>query len=282
MAVKSPNMQLSEYLNEKHFFDLESLKEKYVGNSPFPHIVFEDFIKKDLMDDVLLEFPDLSKINSKIEFENQREIKLASRGFSDISPAATKLITFLNSDIFLNYLNSLTDIEETLISDPYLAGGGYHEIKRGGVLKVHADFNKHPNINLDRRLNLLLYLNKDWEDDWGGCLELYDENNLNLPIASIKPNFNTCVIFSTTSFTYHGHPDILNCPENKSRKSLALYYFSSGRPQSEIAGNHSTLFVNTKGEKIRTIGSLRSLVIDITPPILLRKAKNLRRKFSKK
>jgi Rps23 Pro-64 3,4-dihydroxylase Tpa1-like proline 4-hydroxylase len=274
-------MKLSEYLNEKHFSDLEGLNKRYVDNSPFPHIVLKDFIKNDLIDDVLTEFPDLSTIDSKIEFENQREIKLASKGFSDISQAAAKLITFLNSDIFLNYLTSLTGIKETLISDPYLAGGGYHEIKRGGVLKVHADFNKHPNINLDRRLNLLLYLNKDWEDDWGGCLELYDEDNLNLPIVSVKPDFNTCVIFSTTSFTYHGHPDKLSCPENRSRKSLALYYFSSGRPQSEVAGNHSTLFVNTKGEKIRTIGSLRSFIIDITPPILLRKAKNIRRKFSK-
>ena len=274
-------MELNEYLNNDHFSDLENLKEKYLGNAIFPHIVLKDFIKKELLDDVLNEFPDLSKIDSRIEYENSREIKLASKGSSDIQPAATKLISFLNSDIFLNYLNSITDIEETLISDPYLSGAGYHEVKSGGVLKVHVDFNKHPTMNLDRRLNLLLYLNKDWEDDWGGCLELYDKNNLNLPLVSVKPDFNTCVIFSTTSFTYHGHPDALNCPEDKSRKSIALYYFSTGRPASEFAGDHSTLFVNTKGEKFKTMGSLMTLIMDFTPPILLRNAKKLRRKFLK-
>ena len=274
-------MELNEYLNNDHFSDLENLKEKYLGNAIFPHIVLKDFIKKELLDDVLNEFPDLSKIDSRIEYENSREIKLASKGSSDIQPAATKLISFLNSDIFLNYLNSITDIEETLISDPYLSGAGYHEVKSGGVLKVHVDFNKHPTMNLDRRLNLLLYLNKDWEDDWGGCLELYDKNNLNLPLVSVKPDFNTCVIFSTTSFTYHGHPDALNCPEDKSRKSIALYYFSTGRPASEFAGDHSTLFVNTKGEKFKTMGSLMTLIMDFTPPILLRNAKRLRRKFLK-
>ena len=87
----------------------------------------------------------------------------------------------LNSDIFLTYLQKLTGIKEKLFSDPYLLGGGYHEIKKGGFLDVHADFNKYKDVNLDRRINLLLYLNRDWNIEWNGNLGLYNKNNLKSP-----------------------------------------------------------------------------------------------------
>ena len=134
-----------------------------------------------------------------------------------------------------------------MISDPYLNGGGYHEIKKGGFLKIHADFNKHPNLELDRRINLLLYLNKNWNESWGGDFQMFDKN-MNGPIKKIYPHFNTCVIFSTSSNTFHGHPNTLKCPLNKSRKSIALYYFSTGRPKDELNKTHSTIFKNNKSE----------------------------------
>ena len=250
---------------------------QYRNNNPFPHIIFDDFIKKDFLDSVLAEFPDLSIIKNKVQFENQKEIKFASKGSFDLSPTANILVNFLNSDIFLEYLQKLTEIKETLISDPYLSGGGYHEIKRGGVLKVHADYNKHPKLDLDRRVNLLLYLNKDWLSAWGGNLELYNENNLKSPVVSIEPFFNRCVIFTTTSFTYHGHPDNLKCPKERSRKSIALYYFSTGRPKSEISfTEHSTLFVETKGEKF--LPDMKKMIVDWLPPIFVRGLKKLLKK----
>lgn len=272
-------MKINDFINPE-YLDPQALSKAYKDNPPFPHIVMKNFINAQLLDSVLSEFPNLESVDHKAEFSNERSIKLASIGFKDVSNSASKLISFLNSDIFLTYLNQLTGIEEKLLSDPYLSGGGYHEIKHGGHLKVHADFNKHPDFNLDRRLNLLIYLNKDWDDEWGGSLELYDENELNKPAISIKPEFNTCVIFTTTSFTYHGHPDPLNCPTDKSRKSLALYYFSFGRPRSENAGEHSTMFVQTKGENFQTKQySFRSLLIDFSPPILYRNVKRLLRKI---
>ena len=108
------------------------------------------------------------KLSNKLNFKTQNEIKLTSIGMEDLSPSAFKLISFLNSDIFLIYLQKLTGIKEKLFSDPYLLGGGYHEIKKGGFLDVHADFNKYKDVNLDRRINLLLYLNHDWNVEWNG------------------------------------------------------------------------------------------------------------------
>ena len=231
--------------------DAESLSSSYKRARPFPHIVMRDFISDVVLDGVEKEFPDLRLLGGSTvkRFDNSREVKFASRGMGALSPHALILNSYLQSDLFLMWLNKLTGIEEPLISDPYLAGGGYHEILQGGFLKVHADFNKHPKLDLDRRLNLLIYLNRDWIPEWGGALQLFDET-MDRPIQSIQPEFNTAVIFSTTSYTFHGHPDPLTCPSNKSRRSLAYYYFSTGRPENEVSvGAHSTIFKRRPGEE---------------------------------
>ena len=261
-----------------NYSDPEKLNVSYTTNKPFPHIVLDNFIDEGLLKGILDEFPDLSEVKSRREFKTSRETKFISNSSADLSPKAFELISYLNSDIFLTYLQKLTGIKEILISDPYLSGGGYHELKNGGMLKVHADFNKHPSINLDRRINLLLYLNPGWKKEWGGNLELYYENDLNSPCVSVTPEFNRCVIFSTTSFAYHGNPEPIKCPSGISRKSIALYYFSIGRPESEVNTQHGTLFIGTRGERINRWPNFKTLVIDLLPPILFRSIKKLLRK----
>jgi Rps23 Pro-64 3,4-dihydroxylase Tpa1-like proline 4-hydroxylase len=141
---------------------------------------------------------------------------------------------------FVNFLEKLTGIEG-LITDHTLNGGGLHQILRGGKLDIHADYNYHPITQLDRRLNVLVYLNENWHPGWGGNLELWNKDMSSCE-KSIEPFFNRVVIFSTNDDSFHGHPDPLECPETESRKSIALYYYTNGRPESERSAPHSTLF----------------------------------------
>ena len=267
-------LALSHIINDA-WLDAEALHERYCAAQPFPHLCLPDFIRPEMLETVWQEFPDLTALNAdKVQFHDERQIKRASLGMGPLSPAAFELVAKLNSDVFLRYLQQLTDIDETLISDPYLAGGGYHETQRGGLLKIHADFNKHPQLQLDRRLNLLIYLNKDWQPQWGGGLQLY-RDDMSGPVAEIPPDFNTAVIFSTTSSSYHGHPDALQCPEDRARRSLALDYFSTGRPMQESGVKHTTLFKPRKGEVFDQGRNFGDTLIDWCPPILLRHAKRL-------
>jgi len=208
--------------------------------------------------------------------------KNASKGDFYFGIETKQLMAFLNSAYFLQFLQKLTGIKEQLIGDPYFIGGGQHEIKRNGLLKIHADFNKHPTLNLDRRVNVLIYLNKNWDESYGGHFELWDENMESCK-KRISPRFNTIAIFSTTDFSFHGHPNPLNCPENRSRKSLALYYYSNGRPAEEVVQgleNHSTLFKKRKGNsddetifnsviKPKRI-TLKVIIKNFTPPIFFK------------
>ena len=247
-------------LNIKHILSEEfqnltefALKEKknYLTAKPFPNIAFNNFFNNDFLNTILNEFPDLSKLHGSQNYNVKNEIKLSNKNYDNFPTTIKLFIDFLNSDTFLSFLQNITSIEEKLISDPQLEGGGLHEIKRGGVLKVHTDFNRHPTLDLDRRINVLIYLNKNWKDSYGGRLELWNKN-MSMCEKKISPTFNTMVIFSTTDFSNHGHPEPLNCPKDISRKSLALYYFSSGRPKSEVLSKHKknrTFFKGRKGIK---------------------------------
>ena len=155
----------------------------------------------------------------------------------------------MNSQEFINFIQDITSIKEPLKADKNLNGGGLHEIKKGGVLKIHTDFNRHPSLDLDRRVNVLIYLNKDWNDKYGGHLELWDKDMIECK-KKILPIFNRIVIFSTNDFSNHGHPNPVTCPIELSRKSIALYYFSKGRPAEELNRNHlknKTYFKNRSG-----------------------------------
>jgi 2-oxoglutarate-Fe(II)-dependent oxygenase superfamily protein len=250
-------------------------RAEYANAKPFPHVVFDNFFDPALLDLVLTEFPKPGQIKWQ-KFDNGQEIKLASAREATFGPVTRLLLYHLNSMTFLQFLSEVTGIPN-LISDPGFEGGGLHQIVRGGKLGVHADFNRHRDYGLDRRLNLLVYLNKDWRAEYGGNLELWDRDMTKCE-ARVAPLFNRVMVFGTTDFTYHGHPDPLQCPEGMTRKSMALYYFSNGRPAEEITGDHSTLF-RARGQsdfKPTVAQRMRGFAKDLVPPLLARQLRRNR------
>ena len=244
----------------------------YLNAAPFPHAFFDDFFDPSLLDVVLTEFPKPGAIKWQT-FDNEKEIKLASSAESTFGPATRLLLYHLNSITFLEFLSKLTGIEN-LIPDPCFAGGGLHQSPRGGKLGIHADFNKHGRYGFDRRINVLLYLNKDWKEEYGGSLELWSRDMTKCE-AKVLPIFNRMALFSTTSTSYHGLPDPLLCPEGMMRKSLALYYYTNGRPSEEASDSHSTLF-RERGEndfRLTLRQKARRLANDLVPPIIARQFK---------
>jgi Rps23 Pro-64 3,4-dihydroxylase Tpa1-like proline 4-hydroxylase len=241
----------------------------YANAKPYPHIVLDDFFDPEIVDGILEEFPEPGAIRWQ-RFDNANEIKLASAADVSFGPLTRLFLYHLNSITFLEFLSQVTGVEN-LISDPQFEGGGLHQIVRGGKLGVHADFNKHRTYGLDRRLNLLLYLNKNWREEYGGHLQLWDRNMTRCE-TRVAPLFNRVMIFGTTDFTYHGHPDPLQCPEGVTRKSLALYYFTNGRPPEEVTGEHSTIFRARGPEDLRPTAAqrVRKFAHDLVPPIIMR------------
>jgi len=262
--------QLHELAKSKH--------KEYTEAAPFPNIYFDNFFNEEMLEKVLSEFPDMKK-KADLEFEEPGQVKRATKGEYKFGEYTKAFAHFLNSQPFLEFLTHLTGIW-TILPDPYFEGGGFHQILPEGYLKIHADFNKHRWSKLDRRLNVLVYLNKDWHEEWGGHFELWDKD-MKTCQKKLAPVFNRMAIFSTTDFSFHGHPDPLKCPADRSRKSFALYYYTNGRPEEEInhgLEDHSTLFKERPGvnDKLAESSSPgKNLVRQFVPPILWNAAKKI-------
>jgi len=238
-------------INEK-YRDLKQLSQKlsntYQNNHPFPSIYIDDFFEAPFLHQVLNEFPNLEKLKDKIYYTNPNEDKFATIGEKDFGDNTLKLVHFLNSQPFLEFFQELTGIEEPLIPDPYFEGGGFHEIKPNGFLKIHVDFHKNKKLKLNRRVNFLIYLNENWEENYGGHLELWDKD-MSMCVSKILPIFNRVAMFSTTGDSWHGHPDPVKCPIGNSRKSLALYYYTNGRPKNELDHKQENRITTTFNER---------------------------------
>lgn len=216
---------------------------QYAEAKPFPHIVIDSFLLTPHCEEITANIPGIDNFPwfpwHIYGGENSRN-KLASQDLTRFHKEIQSFFQYCNSAAFLMFLESLTGISG-LIPDPYLRGGGIHRIKQGGFLNIHADFNVHTELKLDRRINLLLFLNRDWKEEYGGHLELWNRGMTEC-VQSILPVFNRCVIFNTTDVSFHGHPGPLTCPDDRTRDSLAVYYYTVGRPESERSSSHSTLY----------------------------------------
>jgi hypothetical protein len=215
---------------------LPDLRPAFTNASPFPYIVIDDFLTPEAANGLLAEFGERNENWTAYNHYNEKKSGLTRLEL--MGPRTREIIEQLSSQAFLTFMERLSSIDG-LLADPDLDGGGLHSIKRNGFLNVHVDFKSHTTRpSWSRQLNLLLYLNKDWQDEWGGFLELWDAD-VKTRVQAIKPIFNRCVLFQTSAHaSYHGHPTPLNCPENVIRKSLALYYFRDEGKQLQLEPTH--------------------------------------------
>jgi len=234
----------------------EQHKQDYQNGHPFPFIAIDDFVSDDIISELLKGVPEPDPSsqtrNNSATVEGTDNVpaqkgKVGLREEKDFTPFLRHFLWELNSPSFIQFLEKLTGIPK-LLPDPKMLGGGTHQTLPGGLLRVHADFNIHRIYELDRRINLILYLNRDWKEEYGGHLELWDKEVKNCE-ERILPIDKRCVIFSTGSETWHGHPQPLTCPDGRARQSIALYYYTHGRPEHEQRPRHKTLWPPLPGEE---------------------------------
>jgi Rps23 Pro-64 3,4-dihydroxylase Tpa1-like proline 4-hydroxylase len=254
--------------------------EAYRSAWPFPHAVIDDLIPAEVARACHEEFAQASREHWQLYTDagNTRKLELSDE--TRMGPVSRHLVAQFNGRVMIEFLEELTGIRG-LVGDPHLVGGGLHELGPGGFLRVHADFNIHPLLALDRRLNLLLYLNEDWDESWGGELELWDAEMAGRADPVI-PVLGRAVIFNVTDTSFHGNPNVVSCPPDRARRSLAFYYYSNGRPDAERSEAHSTLYQTPGVAPTRPSAGngsrARRLAKELAPPLLVRAARRARRR----
>lgn len=240
---------------------------EYQSATPYPHICIDGFLPEPVLDKVLSDLKSLPEAESS--FSRAQENKKSSY-LPERLPVFTKNLFYaFNSRPFILFLEEMTGIQG-LIPDPFFAGAGIHRVENGGHLDIHADFNLHSKMNVERRLNVLVYLNKDWQDDWGGSFEIWDKGMTNKE-KSFLPIFNRMVVFSTGSDTFHGNPEPVNNPKGDPRLSIALYYYTA--TWDDTRKSHSTLFRPRPGtaDKYDFAEKRREVLREVVPPVLYRR-----------
>ena len=224
--------------------------EKYgtLTLEPFKHIVIDDFLPDTLAQKLLDEFPPSDDHSWEHSNNSGIEIKARSNWNSefDIPDGLIDILRLFNSAPLLRSMSEALQIPK-LMPDPYYAGGGLNLSEKNGLLDVHVDGNYHDASGMNRRVNLLYYLNPNWTKIWGGEFGIYDNEGKNL-VKSVSPIMNRCVIFDTHDKSYHGLPNPINFPKNEPRRSILLYYYTvASRPsdQVKVSEPHSALWRST-------------------------------------
>ncbi len=221
------------------------LAVRFQNDPPFRHVVIDDFLRADYCDELLRQFPPFERGNARNE-AGELGAKSTVEKIRELGRPYAALDDLIQTRGFLDLISKITGIPG-LLYDPWYFGGGTHENREGQDLDAHVDFNRHPVERWHRRLNLIVYLNHEWQDDWGGSLELHsDPRAADDVVRLVTPLFNRAVIFETTEWSWHGFSRI-TLPERKkdiSRKSIALYFYTIERPRDELADTHSTIYVD--------------------------------------
>lgn len=218
---------------------------RFARREPFRHVVIDDFLAAPFANRLIAEFPPFERGNARNE-AGELGSKSTVERIRELGSSYSELDDLIQSPAFLELVGRLTGIDN-LLYDPWYFGGGTHENRPGQDLDPHVDFNRHPIENWHRRLNLIVYLNHAWEDAWGGSLELHvDPRSPDNRIELVTPLFNRCVIFETTETSWHGFSRIAPPADRQdiSRRSIALYFYTSERPAEEQADPHSTIYVD--------------------------------------
>lgn len=202
---------------------VENLHHAYTTVKPYPHLVIDDLFAPELLDRLVREFPKAQE-RDWLSWNTKHELKTTSKGIDGLSIFTQMFCLWLNSQEVIKTIQQITDVDN-LVGDPLFHGAGLHEMYRDGWLEMHADYTKHFSLPLMRRLNILIYLNRDWDVNWGGDLALQNPGDPQSQI-SYPPLFNRTIIFPTTNKTFHGVPQPLSCPLNRSRQLLSIYYWT--------------------------------------------------------
>jgi hypothetical protein len=225
--------------------DGDALRRQFSAAKPFRFVVIDGFLDDGFAKQILAEFPSFEKGNY-VGDDGRPGGKSTVESMRGLGPGFKALDAHIQTPGFLDLIGTITGID-SLLYDPFYLGGGTHDNRDGQLLQAHVDFNYHPSERWHRRLNLIVYLNPQWEAGWGGNLQLFqDPYRDTKPAESIVPAFNRCVIFETTENSWHAF-DRISLPAERSdlsRKSIALYFYTRERPAEETAGKHTTHYVN--------------------------------------
>ncbi len=253
--------------------------ERFRTAEPFPHVVIDGLLPDEVLKAVIAEFPSIEEMS--VRRHDAQQVKLANKNWELVGPVTKLVLSEFRSGMWLDFLSQISGVQN-LLADPYMEPDFQHQIEAGGYLRLHYDELHHTRIRMFRRLAFVMYLNEDWDPSWGGQLELWDEDVKHC-VQRVDPIANRVVVFLTTQRSWHGHPDPLTCPPGVTRKSFALWYWTTERPPSAEWGGVSSLQYRrrpgTDDPSLRSMLDRGKFIEMVTPPIVRSAGRRVKKKL---
>jgi Rps23 Pro-64 3,4-dihydroxylase Tpa1-like proline 4-hydroxylase len=280
IVIRGCGIELGQLLNPSIVHDpkaIDGLRNELRDASPYPYLVVDGLFSEALLDLVSEEFSEVEGDLQNISGEG--EVFSRSRKNPQLHSATQTYFDIIHSGHFVEFLSKVTGIED-LIVDCSLRAAGLHRTKPGGKFEIHCDFNFHRSNNLQNRFVVITYLNKDWKPEYDGDLEIWDAEKM-LCARSIAPIFGRTVLIMHGDRSFHGHPRPLASPPDRSRRSLASYYYTNHEDDGTVTLRASSVHLRKLGKwplkatnwnrafvSMTWRGRARMLAQQITPPFM--------------
>ena len=235
-----------DLINPEVLKNRERYGSRFRSADPFPHVVIDQFFSPTFCEQLIAEFPPFER-GANLNEDGLPGGKSTVEDIRSLGDTYVLADDLFRSAEFSSLMSDVTGIPDLLYDQLYV-GGGTHENRPGQELDPHVDFNYHPHHGWHRRLNLIVYLNREWEVEWGGSIEFHEdpwrppEQNR---IERVVPLANRAILFETSERSWHGF-EVIRQPQNHppiSRKSLAIYMYTKDRPPADTAPSHATVYV---------------------------------------
>ena len=245
--------------------NLGAIAASYRAAKPYPHVVIDNLFPNEMLDSVLDEMAEMRAAQWVNVDQNPRERTVRMRSAAEMHAAGDRIVGLLHSASFLYFLSDITGIEQ-LLPDPYLQGAGFAVMRSGDYFDVHADRNVAYETGLQRRLAMIIFLNKDWKKEYHGELQLWTPDGKRCE-TMIEPVYNRTILFEVAYPNFHGVPEPLACPPHRVRQSFIAYFHTAGKAEAN-AKPHTTIFAPRMYGTPRQ--RVRSVIREIVPPVVMR------------
>lgn len=266
VTIRGRRLPLAELVDSRLFDPgyLTWMRESLACAQPFAHLVVDGWFNPTLLELVHEEFDLYPAGLQSVHTKRERTYRSQALGFG---PATNLYFSIVNGGWFVEMLSNITNTP-ALMADPSLYGGGLHESRHGGTFAIHRDFDHHPRNGLYNEMVLLTYLNKEWQPEWNGALELWDATATRA-VKDVLPEFGRSVVLLHGRTSYHGHVKPLQPPSGITRRSLGAYYYSNRLGRAEQGMRPTNFLLNDSVDRAKL------LMKNITPPVLWHAIKRL-------
>lgn len=270
VTIRGVRLPMDELVDRSLFTSegRQRLNSQLMAAAPFPHLVLENLFHPALLELVLEEF-DLRADNGWCDVQSSYESTRRSTLGAALGPASQLYFDIVSAGWFTAWLSDVTD-RPYLLPDPQRFGGGLHESRTGGSFAVHRDFNLHPHNGLKNEMVFITYLNRGWQREWGSTLELWDARKENC-VTRVMPEFGHTLLMPHGPASFHGHPEPLNAPDGRPRRSVAAYFYTSPQAAKTNTDESISIFM-----KPRRLDKAKAAIRALTPPIAWNMARKIR------